>query len=743
MTLTTEKAVEQMKSLYTYINNYSSSKQSEKILDIIEKLENRKMMIGFAGHFSAGKSTLINTLLNKEMLPSSPIPTSANIVQLNSGESETVVYFREEPPVRYEGEIEFDRLQSLFKDGEEIKRVDISHPESGLPSHVIVLDTPGVDSTNDADRLITESSLHLMDHMYYVMDYNHVQSEVNLQFLWEMQRRGTPFSIVINQIDKHNESEISFDKFSQSIDDSFNQWGIAPERIYYTSMKDFDLSINTFEDLKVDFKSLFERSYEVIENQAKLDAESVIQECLKEAEEDFYQEKQELLERRKDLETLLENSHLSVEDQVTTEELLQKLHDDVQVRIRQFIPNAYLMPSVLREDAKEFLEAQQPGFKVGFLFSKKKTDEEREARNQKFYQHLDDVIEKNLKWPLRDRWLELAEKHKVTDESLLKKIQDFPFEYNKDRLHDLVEKGAEVTGDYVLRYTDQVSNDVKKEVRRFTQNIQEQLEQTLKEYQQTDYDKHQKAYDALEECGQIEKTLEQFSIRIKSYQEDLYERLRTPASHMDIQVVKDDLKKRKDCVLTSSELPPEKKAVVNPDRGATEPTNSSTPDQSIDSILEKVDETLSIVGNVQGLDSLIDQLKGKKERLKNRHYTVALFGAFSAGKSSFANALLGERVLPVSPNPTTATINKISPPTDECPDRTIHVAVKTESQMLHDLSGILQRLGVEVSRLRDVHETLLALPEGDREALDHKQLSFLQAFLDGFEEMHLYMNQSI
>ena len=55
----------------------------------------------------------------------------------------------------------------------------------------------------------------------------------------------------------------------------------------------------------------------------------------------------------------------------------------------------------------------------------------------------------------------------------------------------------------------------------------------------------------------------------------------------------------------------------------------------------------------------------EKRSVETKQFTVALFGAFSAGKSSFANALLGEKVLPVSPNPTTATINQILPVTEE------------------------------------------------------------------------------
>src|SRR5690606_2301155 len=48
------------------------------------------------------------------------------------------------------------------------------------------------------------------------------------------------------------------------------------------------------------------------------------------------------------------------------------------------LKNAYLMPFETRELAEQFLEANQPNFKVGLLFSKKKTDIERVNRLETF-----------------------------------------------------------------------------------------------------------------------------------------------------------------------------------------------------------------------------------------------------------------------------------------------------------------------------------------------------------------------
>ena len=41
---------------------------------------------------------MINTLMGENILPSSPIPTSANLVKIKSGEDYAKVYFKEDPP---------------------------------------------------------------------------------------------------------------------------------------------------------------------------------------------------------------------------------------------------------------------------------------------------------------------------------------------------------------------------------------------------------------------------------------------------------------------------------------------------------------------------------------------------------------------------------------------------------------------------------------------------------------------
>src|SRR5690625_3475691 len=186
-------------SLYHLLKENNDHHNAEKIIDLYEKMKKNEFSISFAGHFSAGKSSMINYLLGKDVLPKSPIPTSANIVKITSGEGVARVFFKEEIPVEYDEPYDIDMIKNYCMDKDTIKRIEISTSDNILPSQCSLLDTPGIDAADDADRLMTESALHIVDVLYYVMDYNHVQSELSLYFLKNIQDMGIPFYIIINQ----------------------------------------------------------------------------------------------------------------------------------------------------------------------------------------------------------------------------------------------------------------------------------------------------------------------------------------------------------------------------------------------------------------------------------------------------------------------------------------------------------------------------------------------------------------
>ncbi|HET7615824.1 MAG TPA: dynamin family protein, partial [Bacillales bacterium] len=136
---------------------------------------------------------------------------------------------------------------------------------------------------------------------------------------------------------------------------------------------------------------------------------------------------------------------------------------------------------------------------------------------------------------------------------------------------------------------------------------------------------------------------------------------------------------------------------------------------------------------VKGLQGTARGMRWRAERLRRNRFTVALFGAFSAGKSSFANAMMGDGVLPVSPNPTTAAINQISPVDEEHPHRTARIRLKTESDLLEDVRKALKPFGRTVKALDELSEMLEGLKPEKKAGDSVRQATFLQSVSKGLE----------
>ena len=118
---------------------------AEKTGQLNRKWNKGEFVLAFCGHFSAGKLTMINTLIGKEILPSSPIPTSANVVEIKSGKAHVMVYFKDRVPARLDYGKDLDRVRELCQDGDEVVSIEIFHPNDFLVNGACLLDTPGID----------------------------------------------------------------------------------------------------------------------------------------------------------------------------------------------------------------------------------------------------------------------------------------------------------------------------------------------------------------------------------------------------------------------------------------------------------------------------------------------------------------------------------------------------------------------------------------------------------------------
>lgn len=681
-------------ALHHTMRMHGDAVNAKKIADLYDKLEKNEYTISFAGHFSAGKSSMINALLARDILPKSPIPTSANIVRVTSGNGTARVYFQHAEPIEYDEPYDIDMIKEYCKNKDDIKQIDIQLKDHVIPIGKAIMDTPGIDAADDADRLITESSLHTVDALFYVMDYNHVQSEVNLHFLQQIQEMKLPFYIIINQIDKHRETELPFSAFEKSIQDTFMQWQLYPRKIFYTSLIDASASYNQFAMVKNEVSGLLNQNHQTVDRitDAAMGVADAHRQFLKDlAAENMGEEEN------------IDQTVASEEYNNITSELDALLNKPNVVKeafldeLNQTLKNAYLMPAALRDKAEEFLRTQQPDFKVGFFASHKKTEIARSEALQQFLTPLQETIDSAIRWRLRDKLLELMQNYDMHDEHIQQMIQGLKLDYGEKELKDQMKPGAKLNGNYLLHYTNDVAGDIK---HKFKQKVIPLIEK-VGEQVKSNLDKQVKSLQQQKESAG--KQIQAIENQVKA-QEALQYKLEALQQAIENPVVsqqeKDEMKQEMDVynqpVEKTKAVFEKKSTSPNEQTKATESTErekeADDSKHAIPPVLEKLDETIHLLSDIQGFQSAVDDLKMKKARLKNRTVTIALFGAFSAGKSTFANALMGKDVLPSSPNPTTAAISRISAPSSEHPHQSAVIHLKDESSLLTDLKLMLEAL---------------------------------------------------
>lgn len=738
-------------AIYERIRNNGDLENAKKILELIKKIHDQEYTIGFCGHFSAGKSSMINELMGEEILPSSPIPTSANIVKIKAGEEFVRIYYRLGEIVEYPVSYDYDLIKSYCKNGEEISLLEISHPTNQLPNGVTVMDTPGIDSTDDEHQKSTMSALHLADLILYVMDYNHVQSELNFKFTKMLKDEGKTVYLIINQIDKHRDAELSFEEFQNGVHQAFKNWNVEADGIFYTSVRYKDLVNNELESLKSLIAKTIENKKEYLLTSIKTSAYRVIQEHRMFLREITQHEQQ----KYKNVISSLKQDELAKIDQIVLElenelqmgsRTIIEAEKEFKQELESILNSAYMMPYETRELAKLFLESHQPNFKVGLFFAKAKTEQEKKNRLNRFYENLRHIVENQLERHLSQFIINFLKMMKVTDPALLKAAQTLSVTFDASLIQSIVKKGAGVNGDYVLTYTSDVANEIKRLYRNECLNLFEKIKLELTDRLKTnetsiieklnEYKQYQEATHKLQKLQDTEEdeilTLQNMIEEKVEVQSDIevdqliYDHFTKLIRKENMTLVHENSKHEDihDYVEVQSD---EKQLVVK---------NEEITTSKVTNIVSNLRKTSDLVRDITGLTLISQQLLEKAARLEGQNFTIALFGAFSAGKSSFANALMGEAVLPVSPNPTTATINKIVPITKQNPHGTVKVKLKTSEQLLQDINHSLKVFGLGVSTLDEALEVIKrSLSQTNIGAKEKTHYNFLKAVEIGFSNI--------
>lgn len=755
--------LEQLKSTLEQQGNTAAANKAQ---DLIQKHRSEELVLAFCGHFSAGKSSLMNWLCGKQVLPTSPIPTTANIAAIRDGEPRAIVHLNNQEP---SFEIGLDELDEYCKNGGEYESVDLWDDIKLLGAHGVLLDTPGVDSTDAAHEAATYSALHRADVVFYVMDYNHVQSETNLSFAKTLSERGKPLYLIVNQIDKHDDLELPFADYQRGVAQSFAGRGIEPAGILYVSKQEPLHRHGKLERLRtvigellierepLRMYSLSQAIWELAEEHTKW----------LQAQMNHEQEQSDIEDEQHDDMTVEQlNTQLEQFEQqiVTAQNKIEDYRKSWSWEIGRLVDQANITPAPVRDLAQLYLESERPGFKKGFFASKDKTAQERAQRKSTFLNAYREQVAANLDVHVRGLlrgWSQEQQLWTEEQETLL--TSSLPQITERD-----IEAGAgsdvAISGEYVLNYTRALREKTVAIYRRAAldaiERLFEQLQPKVEAEQHTlqqERDQLSERYQSLMHQQQLEQQKEQSDQAVRKLlpvREQLQAQWLPAIQEESIEA------QSLDQINAPQTVQKEATAEQSPDASILNKSSSNNPD---DAALQAKGNTVSshrkerllqtavqlrqasdMIEHIKGLSLPATELRRRAHVMENGKFTLALFGAFSAGKSSFANALLGEAVLPVSPHPMTAAITQIMAPEGEYGHGTAQVFMKSRTEMQEDISGAFRLLGLpEMTLEQDWGKQISSLSPARIHPSARAHYNFVIAAAAGWQEAEPLLGQEL
>lgn len=189
----------------------------------------QRFEIVVVGEFSTGKSTFINALLQKEVLPSRVTPTTATInfirhLTEGPGHECAVVHY-------YDGkeeEVSFDQLDQyvtemskLLDVSNAIRHVDLFIDSPYLQNGVVLVDTPGLQALNPEHERITKDKIRTSQASILLFNMEQPGKRTEFEFLKDLSDSIDRIFFVANRLDGIPKNEI--EEVVQSLETALRQ----------------------------------------------------------------------------------------------------------------------------------------------------------------------------------------------------------------------------------------------------------------------------------------------------------------------------------------------------------------------------------------------------------------------------------------------------------------------------------------------------------------------------------------
>lgn len=167
--------------------------------------ENCELILPLVGEFSAGKTTLINSLTDAKQLETATKPTTATIFEIHFGCDSCYAEVYDDKG----GKMRVDDMSSLKNEnlGDSLV-VNVFDTSTRIPSNIVLVDTPGLSSEDPRHRQTLIDFLPNADGILLVVDINQQITRSLTDFINMMNMAQRPVFLVLTKCDTKAATEL-------------------------------------------------------------------------------------------------------------------------------------------------------------------------------------------------------------------------------------------------------------------------------------------------------------------------------------------------------------------------------------------------------------------------------------------------------------------------------------------------------------------------------------------------------
>ena len=216
-------------SIISDVKNTKTIKAFPYLLETLKntefELENNEFKITIVGEFSSGKSTFLNAIIGKDILPHGVKETTAavtyihNVPQNDRRLNKAVIHFREETMKDITLDVGENRNALVdyvttsvkkYHVVQDIVSVDIYVHFADIEDPIVLIDTPGMNGVAEGHKDIT---LHEIRHSHASICLFHLRGmgKSDLEFIKELMKYQETFFFVLNAIDDIKANEETYE----------------------------------------------------------------------------------------------------------------------------------------------------------------------------------------------------------------------------------------------------------------------------------------------------------------------------------------------------------------------------------------------------------------------------------------------------------------------------------------------------------------------------------------------------